>query len=38
MTETPHKSALQALCQMQIDVKYLVTKSEKDDKLFYSGT
>lgn len=38
VTETPRKSALQALCQMQIDVKYLVAKSKKDDKLFYSGT
>lgn len=33
MTEAPCKSALQALCQMQIDVKYLVAKSKKDDKL-----
>lgn len=33
MTETSSKSALQALCQMETDVKYLVAKSKKDDKL-----
>lgn len=36
MTETPRKSALQALSQMQIDVKYLVAKSKKDDELSYA--
>ena len=36
MTETPHKTALQALYQMQIDVKCLVAKSKKDDKLSYA--
>lgn len=36
VAETPCKSALQSdtLCQMQIDAKYLVAKSKKDDKLF----
>lgn len=36
MTETPRKSALQALCQREIDVKYLVAKSKKDYKLSYA--
>lgn len=36
VTETPRKSALQALSQLQIDVKHLVTTGKKDDKLSYA--